>query len=248
MINVRRCAERHHDRRRKREVWRTFDPITRGEQPSERFGSLEAVDESRLPPHADVPRRLGGDAEVITYVREGAVAYNDWTGHAGVIHAGEFQRMRAVHGARHSEANVSRVAWAHVFQIRLCDSAPDLERGREQKRFSTAERRGVLCLIASPDARAGSLRLGQDTRIYSALLEPGQHVVHELAHAHAAWLHVVQGEIALDDLVLVTGDGAGITAERAVSLTARESSETLLLDVACAEHALSDLRTANRHR
>jgi quercetin 2,3-dioxygenase len=231
MIQIRRSAERHHDQRRKREVWRTFDPIVRGDGPSDRFGPLEAIDESRLPPRADIPRRVGGDAEVITYVREGAVAYDDSTGHSGMIHAGEFQRMLTVPGARHSESNASRIAWAHVFQIRLCDSAPEVQPGREQKRFSVAERRGMLCLIASRDARAGSLRLGQDTRIYSALLEPGQHIVHELAAGHAAWLHVAEGEITLEDVVLVTGDGAGLTAERAVSLTARKSSEILLFDV-----------------
>lgn len=242
MIHLRRSAERHHDQRRNREVWRTFDSIARSDRASDRFGRLEAIDESRLPPRADVPRRVGGDAEVITYVRQGAVAYEDSTGHSGVIHAGEFQRMLTVPGARHSEANASRVEWAHVFQIRMCDPAPELEPGREQKRFSAAERRGGLCLVASPDARAGSLRLGQATRIYSALLELGQHVVHELAAGHAAWLHVVDGEIALDDLVLVTGDGAGVAAERAVSLTARGNSEILLLDVADAPRAVHDLQ------
>src|SRR3954447_1386963 len=118
MINLRRSAERHHDRRGKREVWRTFDPIARSDRPSDRFGPLEGVDESRLPPRANVPRRSGGDAEVITYVREGTVSFVDSTGHAGVIHAGEFQRMLTVRSARHREANASRTQWAHVFQIR----------------------------------------------------------------------------------------------------------------------------------
>jgi redox-sensitive bicupin YhaK (pirin superfamily) len=242
MISLRRSAERHHDQLRKREVWRTFDPVDRSDRPSDRFGPLEAIDESRLPPRADVPRRGGGDAEIVTYVREGAIAYEDSTGHAGVIHAGEFQRVLTAHGARHSEANASRIEWAHMFQVRLCHSAPLLEPGREQKRFSAAQRRGGLCLVASSDARAGSLRLDQDTRIYSALLEPGQHVVHELAPEHAAWLHVVQGEITLANLVLVTGDGAGVVTERAVSLTARESSEILLFDVTSAGRAVHDLQ------
>jgi quercetin 2,3-dioxygenase len=232
MISLRLTAERHHDRRLKREVWRTFDPADRTDCLADRFRALEAIDESRLPPRADVPRRVGGEGEIVTYVREGTVAYDDSTGHAGVIHAGEFQRMITAHGARHSESNASRVNWAHVFQIRMRRSKPELEPGREQKRFSAAERRGGLCVVASPDARGGSLRLGQDTWIYSALLEPGQHVVHELAPAHAAWLHVVQGEVTLDDFVLVTGDGAGVITERAISLTARADSEILLFDLA----------------
>jgi redox-sensitive bicupin YhaK (pirin superfamily) len=232
MISLRLAAERHHDRRLKREVWRTFDPVDRTGRLADRFRALEALDESRLPPRANVPRWVGGEGEIVTYVREGTVAYDDSTGHAGVIRAGEFQRMITAHGARHSEANASRVDWAHVFQARLRCSTLELEPGLEQKRFSAAERHGGLCVIASPDARAGSLRLVQDICIYSALLEPGQHVVHELAPAHAAWLHVVQGEITLGDFVLITGDGAGVLIERAVSLTARAGSEILLFDLA----------------
>jgi redox-sensitive bicupin YhaK (pirin superfamily) len=232
MISLRLAAERHHDRRLKREVWRTFDPVDRTDRLADRFRALEALDESRLPPRSDVPRRLGDEGEIVTYVREGTLAYNDSTGYAGVIQAGEFQRMITTHGARHSEANASRVDWAHVFQIRIRRSTAELEPRREQKRFSAAERRGGLCVIASPDARGGSLRLGQGTWIYSALLERGQHVVHELAPTHAAWLHVVHGEVTLDDLALTTGDGAGVTSERSVSLTARGDSEILLFDVA----------------
>jgi hypothetical protein len=247
MISVRLAAERHHDRRQRRQVWRTFDPVDPADHLADRFRALEALDESRLPPHADVPRRVGTEAEIVTYVREGAVRYEDSTGHAGVVRAGEFQRMITAHGARHSEANASRVDWAHVFQIRMRRVAPEVEPGREQKRFSAAERRGGLCVVASPDARGGSLRLGQDTRIYSALLEPGQHVVHALAPGRAAWLHVVQGEVAIDDFVLTTGDGAGVECSRAASLTAREHSEVLLFDVAeAATPAAHDLQTRRR--
>ena len=67
--------------------------------------------------------------------------------------------------------------------------------------------------------------------MYSAMLDPGQHVVHELSQGRSAWLHLVQGEVTLGDIVLTTGDGAGITAERAVSLTAKEETEILFFDL-----------------
>jgi hypothetical protein len=44
-------------------------------------------------------------------------------------------------------------------------------------------------------------------------------------------LHVVRGALIMGDLVLTSGDGAGIAGEVAVSLTAREGSELLLLDL-----------------
>jgi redox-sensitive bicupin YhaK (pirin superfamily) len=65
----------------------------------------------------------------------------------------------------------------------------------------------------------------------SALLEPGQHLVHELSPGRIAWLHLVEGEVTLGDIILTTGDGAGVTAERAVSLTAQSEAEILLLDL-----------------
>ena len=67
--------------------------------------------------------------------------------------------------------------------------------------------------------------------LYSALLDCGQHVAHELVPGRGAWLHLVAGDVTFGDTVLTTGDGAGVTGERAVSLTAREVSEILLLDV-----------------
>jgi quercetin 2,3-dioxygenase len=231
MITLRRDRERHHDRRRKQDVWFTFyaraeaDPLANG------FGTFECLNEVRLPPGMGVPRHPNHDAEIVTYVREGALAQEDSMGRSGVLQAGEFHRRTAGRGIRHSETNASQIDWAHVFQIWLRPSEAELQPNHEQKRFFTAERRGVLCVVASPDGRRGSLHIHQDALIYSATLDSGQHVVHELSEGRSAWLHLVQGEATLGDLVLTTGDGVGITAERAVSFTARGAAEILLLDL-----------------
>ncbi len=228
---LRRAKERHHDRRRAREVWLTFHPEDGAGPLAGGFGTLEILDEHRLPPGAGVPRHPRHEAEIVTYVREGALAYEDSTGSSGVLHAGEFQRMTAGRGIRHSETNPSRTDSAHVFQIWLRPSQAELQPSLEQKRFSAANRHGVLCIVASPDGRRGSLRIHQDALVCSAMLDPGQHVVHELTPGRTAWLHLVQGEVTLGDIVLTTGDGAGVTAEHAVSFTAREETEILLLDL-----------------
>ena len=231
MIALRRAKERHLDRHRKQEVWRTFHPQDMADQVIDGFGTLESLSEDRLPPGAGVPRHRHHDAEIITYVREGALGYEDSMGRSGVIRAGEFQRMTAGRSLRHSETNASRTDWAHVFQIGLRPWEAGLKSAHEQKRFSAAERRGGLCVVASPDARRGSLRIHQDALMYSAMLDPGQHVVHELSQGRRAWLHIVEGEVTLGDVVLTAGDGAGFTAERAVSLTAQEEAEILLVDL-----------------
>ena len=231
MITLRRAEERPHEQRRKLQVWLTFFAQDRDNALAPAFGSLEILSEGRLSPGAAVPRRPHRDAEVITYVREGTLRYEDSSGRSGVIQAGEFERMTTGSGIRHSKTNASRTDEAHVFQIWLCPVETGRETRHEQKRFSTAQRRGGLCVVVSPDSRGGSLRIHQDAVVYSALLDPGQHVVHELAHGRSAWLHLVLGELTLGDVVLTTGDGAGVRAERALSITARDHTEILLLDL-----------------
>jgi redox-sensitive bicupin YhaK (pirin superfamily) len=237
MITLRRASERHYDRGRKLEAWLTFDPQDRGKGLG--LGNLEILKECRLAPGAGVPRANGHDAEILTYVREGALAYENSLGSSGIVQTGEFQRVTVGRGLRHSLTNASRTDWAHFFEIWLRPSEIDLDPGHEQKRFTAAQRRGALCVVASRDARRGSMLIHQDALIFSALLDPGQHSVHELPQGRSAWLHVVQGDVTLGDIVLGTGDGAGVTAERAVSLTAREESEILLVDLGEAVHSMS---------
>ena len=231
LIRLRRANERHHDLRGRREAWFTFREGDRANLLGDNLGSLELFSEGRLPPGTRVPRYPRRDAEIVTYVREGTLAYEDSKGHSVVIAAGEFQRMTPGRGIRCNETNASRTDSAHIFQIGLYPSQIGFEPGHEQKRFSSAERRGLLCLVASPDARRGSLRVHRDARMYSALLDPGHHLVHELSQGRCAWLHVVSGEVTLGEVVLTTGDGAGVTGERAVSITAQEASEILLVDL-----------------
>ena len=100
MIWIRRAQDRRHDHRRKRDVWRTFDSRDRAASFADGFRMLETLDENRLPPGAEIPGYVYATAEIVTYVREGAIACTDSTGHSGVIYAGEFERMTASHGVR----------------------------------------------------------------------------------------------------------------------------------------------------
>lgn len=231
MITLRRAVQRQREQRNKQIVWLTFFPPDRANPFADGFGSLESLSEHHLPPNAHASRQLHHDAEILTYVRTGALAYEDSAGRTGIIYGGEFQRMTITETVRRSEKNASPTQWAHVFRIWLRPSRDGLTPGYETKRFTTAERSGLLRVVASPDARRESLHLHKEVLIYSALLDPGQHVIHELSPGRGAWLHLVSGQATLGDVLLTTGDGAGILAEPTVSFTAREETEIILLDL-----------------
>ena len=231
MITVRRANERQHDRRAARETWLTFQRPASGDSARYGFRNLENLRECRLSPGATLARQASRDTETITYVREGALTCEDSSGCSRVLCAGEFRCASFGPGFRHGEANASRTAWAHAFQVSLDPPGGEHLLPQEQKRFSAAERRGRFCVVASPDARKGSLRIAQDVLVHSALLDPGQHLVHELPPGRSAWLHVVTGSVVLGGVVLTTGDCAGVVDHYAVSMTAQEGSEILLLDL-----------------
>ena len=220
MITLRWAKERHYDRRCKQEAWVTFYLEDRAAPPADGFGALEILNEDRVPPRAGVPRHRRHDAEIVTYVRKGALAYEDSMGRSGVIHSGEFHHMTAGRAVRHSETNASRSDWAHVFQIWLRPSEAGRKPSHEQKRFIAAERRGGPCVVASPDDQWGWLCAHQDALLYSSMLRPAQHVIHEFSDGRSAWLHLVEGEALLGDIVLTTGDGAASRRARALSLRA----------------------------
>jgi hypothetical protein len=230
MITLRRASERLRSQRGRTCVWRTFFDERTDAALLGGFGTLESLDESVLSPRAASQRQRQRDGEAVTYVRAGALAYVNSAGHSGVVRAGEFQRVSGGLRADHRETNASHAHRAHVYQIGLCGSGA--EQSSEQKRFNVADRRAVLCLVASPDARRGSMRVHHDAQIFSSILLAGQHLVHELRLGRCAWIHVVDGEAMVGGIPMSTGDGAGISGEAAASVTAQTNCELLLVDVA----------------
>jgi redox-sensitive bicupin YhaK (pirin superfamily) len=231
MITLRRTTERGHIQRDEQDIRLTFHPENHASEVANSFGFLTALNEIRLPPGETCALDPDTGAELVTYVHRGAFAQEDSTGNSGVIHSGEFQRMTVGRGVHHKETNPSRTDWAHIFRISLQPSEAGLDSAYEQMRYSVAQRHNLLCVIASRDGRKKSLRILQDAVIYSSILDPGHHLIHELLPGRSAWLHVIYGEAVLQDIILTEGDGAGITIEPSASLTAQENTEILLVDV-----------------
>jgi redox-sensitive bicupin YhaK (pirin superfamily) len=149
----------------------------------------------------------------------------------------EFLENKAFHGinvtpqSKQYVFNPSQTEAAHIFQSGFNPSASDLVPVGKKKLFTHAERLGALKLIASPDGRNASLPIQQDVFIYSTCIQKGNHVIHEIGAGRSAWLHVVNGQIQLNDLLLKMGDGVGLKDEMSISFTALGPSEILLFDL-----------------
>src|SRR5258707_14926279 len=140
--------------------------------------------------------------------------------------------MSARTGVANSEFNASKTEPVHLYKIWMLPEKQGLKPAYDQKNFSESEKRGKLRLVASPDGRDGSVKIRQNNELYATLLSTGETVKHELKKDRHAYVQVARGRVKLNGALLETGDGAAISAEKAVRLTGVADAEVLLFDLA----------------
>jgi redox-sensitive bicupin YhaK (pirin superfamily) len=231
MMILRRNNERLHVQRGKQDIWLTFYHNERAQLVTDNFGALLTFNEILLPTGEMSAQVKGTGVETVSYVYRGVLAQQDSAGNSGVVSAGEFQHLIIGRGIRHKETNPSHTESTIIFRISLHPSEAGLDSVQEQMLFPAAQRHNLLCVVASPDGRKKSFRILQDAFVYSSILDPGRHLVHELLPGRSAWLHVIRGQAVMQEIILAEGDGVGVTIEPSVSITAQENAEIMLVDL-----------------
>ncbi len=196
------------------------------------FRALRVINEDRVAPNNGFPEHPHRDMEIITYVLAGKLEHKDSLGTGSVILPGDGQRISAGSGVRHSEFNPSPNESVHFLQIWIHPEKVALPPSYEQKSFPEEDKRGKLRVIASRDAKDGSVKINQDASLYVTLLKPREEVSHEFATGRFGWLQVARGAIELNGKKLAQGDGAAISDEKKLTIKGTEDAEVLLFDLA----------------
>ena len=231
MIQVRRASDRGHLQHGWLDTYHTFsfgdyyDPRHMG------FRVLRVMNEDWVEAGQGFGMHGHRDMEIITYVLDGALAHKDSLGNGSVLRPGEFQRMTAGTGIRHSEFNPSDSEPVHLYQVWLLPDRKGLEPSYDQRAFPDEERRGKLRVVASGDGRNDSLTIHQDAQVMLATLDTGEQVRHLLSVGRHAWLQVLRGTVELNGVTLATSDGAAVSEEEAATVLATEPSEVMLFDL-----------------
>ena len=195
------------------------------------FGPLRVINEDRIAPGTGFGTHGHRDMEIISYVLEGALAHRDSMGNGSTMVPGDVQRMSAGKGVTHSEFNHDKTGVTHFLQIWIEPDVAGIEPSYEQKHFDVAAKRGRLRLIASPEGADGSVSIHQDARVYAALLDGAERVVHALAHGCSAYVHVARGKVAVNGRRLDAGDALKLAEVAEIVLEKGEGAEVLLFDL-----------------
>jgi redox-sensitive bicupin YhaK (pirin superfamily) len=232
MIIIRKAEERGHFDLGWLDTYHTFSFDQYYDPAHMHFRSLRVINEDRVAPGQGFPTHSHRDMEIITYILSGALEHRDSMGNGSVIRPGDVQRMTAGTGVSHSEFNPSESEAVHLLQIWILPNAHGLTPSYEEKAFAEEERLGRLRLIAAHGGGEGSVNINQDTRVYAALLEAGQSVTHSLQPNRHAWIQLARGTVRLNGMELKQGDGAAVSKENELSITAHDKAEILLFDLA----------------
>ncbi len=190
-------------------------------------GPLRVINDDRVIPGAGFPTHGHTDMEILSYVVDGALAHRDSTGGGGVLRPGQVQLMSAGRGIRHSEFNGSESEGLRFLQVWVIPAKRGTAPSYIDHDFGQAP--GVV-LLASPDARAGSLRIGQDVDIYRVLLSGDEQATIDFRGSRG-WIQVVRGHADVAQHQLREGDGLALTNHPSLKLRTDDTLEALVFDL-----------------
>ncbi|MDB5572377.1 MAG: pirin family protein [Hyphomicrobiales bacterium] len=196
------------------------------------FGPLRVINDDRVAAGGGFGAHPHRDMEIVSYVIEGGLAHKDSIGTGSTIAPGDVQRMSAGTGIRHSEFNASQTDPVHFLQIWLLPEKQGLPPSYEQKTYSPQERKGALRLVASRDARDGSVKVHADADLYATLLGQGEKAEHAFAPGRIGWVQVARGALVVNGVRLNEGDGLAVADEERIALEgAGPEAEALVFDM-----------------
>ena len=195
------------------------------------FGPLRVINDDYIAPGQGFGTHGHRDMEIVTYVLEGAVAHKDSLGNAGNIIPGEVQRMSAGTGIQHSEFNPNKDQRTHLLQIWIIPNRTGSPASYEQKFYETADKRGKLRLVASPDGAQGSVTIQQNALMFAGLFDGDESATHELAPGRQAYVHVARGAVTINGEALSEGDAVMMVNESRVTISDGCEAEVLLFDL-----------------
>jgi redox-sensitive bicupin YhaK (pirin superfamily) len=232
VLQIRRANDRGHADHGWLDTYHTFSFAAYHDPAHMGFRALRVINEDRIQPGMGFGTHGHRDMEIVTYVLEGALEHKDSMGNGSVLRPGEFQRMSAGTGVRHSEFNPSATEPVHLYQIWLLPARNGIQPSYEQEFFGEDGKLGRFQMVASPDGADGSLRIHQDARVLLSKVDTGQSVRHAIPTGRHAWLQVLRGTVTANGRALETSDGVAVSDEAVLTVTGKSPANVMLFDLA----------------
>lgn len=195
------------------------------------FGALRVINDDIVRGGTGFDTHPHRDMEIITYVRKGAITHRDSQNNEGRTAAGDVQVMSAGTGVFHSEYNLEDEDTS-LYQIWIEPAQKNVAPRWEARNFPKHPvKEALIPLVSGRDAdlERGALFIHQDAAIHGGQLIKDTTLRHSLTYQ--GYVLVSQGEILLNGKPMKKGDGAEVTDERELIITAITDAEVLVIDI-----------------
>lgn len=196
-----------------------------------RFGKLRVLNDDIIAAGAGFATHPHANMEIITIPLKGAIEHKDSTGQSGVIRPNEIQRMSAGIGIEHSEKNYIKNGESHALQIWIFPNQDNVNPIYQQQYFDPNQRINQWQYIVS-NKHLGALDIYQNAVLARTTLQKGNAIDYKTHYeGNGVFLFVIDGEISINNQILMQRDALGIEETNNFTLRANKNSELLLIEV-----------------
>ena len=196
------------------------------------FGNLRVINDDKVAGGRGFPNHPHKNAEIFSYVTQGALEHRDSMGNGSVVGEGGIQYMSAGRGVTHSEFNPSDTEDMQFHQIWLMPSVANTEPAYDTRDLTAADKDGKLKLFLSADGRDGSMVTQADASVYAATLSGEKHIDYDQNPIRKGWVQVIKGSLTVNGTQLTKGDGLAIEGGGTLTFAQGGDAEFLLFDLA----------------
>lgn len=196
------------------------------------FGNLRVINDDLVEGGKGFGQHPHQNAEIFSYVLDGALEHKDTLGNGSVVSAGGVQYMSAGSGVSHSEFNPSQTDPMRFLQVWLIPDEVNTAPRYETLDIDATEKDGKLKLFLSADGRDGSMKTQADASVYAATLDDDQEATTILNLSRKGWVQVANGSMSVNGQNLSKGDGLAIDGEGLLIFSDGDKAEFLYFDLA----------------
>lgn len=195
------------------------------------MGALRVWNDDAIAPQTGFPPHPHRDMEIVTYIRQGAISHRDNLGNSGRTEAGDVQVMSAGTGIQHAEYNLEDEE-TRLFQIWIMPDRRGHAPSWGTRPFPKDDRTGAFTVLASGVDGDDALRINANARVLGALVKAGDTLRYATSGERHLYLVPATGRIRVDEVEANARDGVAITGVDAITITALEDAEIVLVDAA----------------
>jgi len=195
------------------------------------FGALRVLNDDFIDAGMGFDRHPHDNMEIVTIPLKGKLEYKDSMGNTMQILSGDVQIMSAGTGIFHSEYNPDPDQPLRLLQIWIYPKLKNITPRYDQKTYSASDRKNNWQRVVSPNEN-DAVWINQDAWFSLLSLEKEKLAEYQFQkEGNGAYVFLMEGSTIISGTQLDRRDGGGFWETNALSFTALENSEILLMEI-----------------